>query len=1443
MFKRLRISTKILFAFVVIAVVAVGLIGYFAFTIGRNTLEQESFNKLTAVREMKASQIEDYFRLIENQVITFSEDRMIIEAMRAFDDSLHALETELSLTDTELERIDGLLERYYEEEFLPRLSQNQEGEVPLQEFWPADDKVRMLQHLYLSDNPFEVGSKHLLEDAEDGSSYSQAHQVYHPIIRDFLEKFGYYDIFLVDVDEGGHIAYSVFKEVDFGTSLIDGPYASSGIGRAYRAARYAIDRDDVFLVDYDPYAPSYNAPAAFISSPIFDGDEKIGALIFQMPIDRIDAIMTNNRDWSAVGLGESGETYLVGDDFTLRNQSRFLIENSDSYFALIEEIGVPATAIDRIRNLNTTIGLQEVVTEGTQAALNGEIGTAIFPDYRGVPVLSSYKSLDIAGLNWVIMSEIDEAEAFASIRTLGTNLALGSTALVVFIVLAAALFSRTLTRPLAQLTDDAEQLSYGNLDLEIGHMDSKDEIGDLARNFDVMRLSLKRMIDDMAQFNKNLEALVKERTAELEASERQSNSIIAQSGDAIIVIDEAGDVLVWNAKAEQLFGYSREEMIGNPMDLIIPGRHRTGHAEAFARATDTHRLNKPDEIHELSGRHKDGNEFPVELSLSQWQLGGKSYFSGSIRDITERKQAERAIQDREERIRSIVEIAPDAIISIDGEQNIVMFNAQAEQIFGYSAGEVLGHPLTMLMPGSSHAIHPREVLKFLNEPANARFMDERREIKGRRKDGTIFPAEAGISKLKLDGQPLYTTFFRDVTARREAERRLKESEAKHRTIFQNSPLGMILFDKSGRTLKDASDPEVREGLTKALGGEPHTYEGNYTSTTGGVTRFLRIIYNPVNLNQSPTEVIATLEDITERKKIEAALQQSEERLAFALEGSNDGLWDWNPQTNALYFSPRWQTMIGYEPGELEPEIGTWEKLVHPEDLDRVNAMMSEHLEGRSPSYEAEYRLQTKSGDWVWILARGKVASYDADGKPIRFVGTHVDVSERKRLEANIANQLSFIQSLVETIPNPLFVKGIDTRFINFNSAYEKAFGIDANEYIGKTILDMGFLPEATRQSYQDEDSALLQSGGEFSREIQVSFSDQQIHDVIYQVSTFDLPDGERGGLVGLMTDISQIKELERQLAIANERMSTELNFARDIQLDMLPLIFPAFPNRTEVAVHAALESAREVGGDFYDFYFLDDDHLCFVIGDVAGKGAPGALMMAVSKTLIKSRASDDDEPASILTHVNDELSQDNKSSMFVTVFLGVINVKSGEIVYTNAGHNPPFIRRHDGTLEKVDAFHGPVIGAMPGLPYQQDSDTLHPGDIILLYTDGVTEAFSEDEQLFSEERLESLLQSESLDSAESIVTGTIEEVARFSGEAEQSDDITLLAVQYLGLTEAMESHELTITIVNRFEEMGIVEEQFSEFAKAYDLPDGVRQSMSTVIDEMLNMSCRESAWS
>jgi sigma-B regulation protein RsbU (phosphoserine phosphatase) len=283
----------------------------------------------------------------------------------------------------------------------------------------------------------------------------------------------------------------------------------------------------------------------------------------------------------------------------------------------------------------------------------------------------------------------------------------------------------------------------------------------------------------------------------------------------------------------------------------------------------------------------------------------------------------------------------------------------------------------------------------------------------------------------------------------------------------------------------------------------------------------------------------------------------------------------------------------------------------------------------------------------------------------------------------------------------------------------------------------------------------------------------------------------RGDEVGELAQAFQRMETELETLIENlkktttakERMESELNIGREIQMSMIPLIFPPFPDRKEIVIYGTMEPAREVGGDFYDFFFIDEDWFSFCIGDVSGKGVPAALFMAVTKTLIKSRAADDYSPVSIITRVNDELSQDNIEAMFVTIFIGILNTKTGELLYTNAGHNPPYLKRKDGSIKRFDQIHGPAVGAMSGLAYEESKICLSKEDIILLYTDGITEAMDRAQNFFSEERLADILSSLGDISAEDVVNYTVSEVKRFEDGTDQVDDITILSVQFLGIPE------------------------------------------------------------
>lgn len=422
---------------------------------------------------------------------------------------------------------------------------------------------------------------------------------------------------------------------------------------------------------------------------------------------------------------------------------------------------------------------------------------------------------------------------------------------------------------------------------------------------------------------------------------------------------------------------------------------------------------------------------------------------------------------------------------------------------------------------------------------------------------------------------------------------------------------------------------------------------------------------------------------------------------------------------------------------------------------------------------------------------------------------------------------------MDTLPNPVFVKDSDTKFVLFNKAYETAFGMQRDQYLGCTVLDLAYVPPEARKALQAEDEEILQAGGTRHRQREVVLADGKTHTILYWVTRFELDDGSVGGLVGIEVDITEQKELERELAKANERMGKELTVGHEIQMSMLPLIFPAFPEHEDFDIFATLSPAREVGGDFYDFYFLDEDHICFTVGDVSGKGVPAALFMAVTKTLIKSRASSDFSPASIVTHVNDELSRDNDSCMFVTLYVAILDLRTGELLVSNAGHNPPLLKRSNGDIEWLKHRHGPVVGAMPGLAYGQDSVKLEPEDMVVLYTDGVTEADDGTGTLYGEDRLERALAAAREHAPENLVKALRESVLAFEGE-EQADDITLLSVRYDGRGAEAAVPRLSLSLKNELAEIPRAITAFESWSEERQLPMAVTSPICMVLDELLN---------
>ncbi len=270
---------------------------------------------------------------------------------------------------------------------------------------------------------------------------------------------------------------------------------------------------------------------------------------------------------------------------------------------------------------------------------------------------------------------------------------------------------------------------------------------------------------------------------------------------------------------------------------------------------------------------------------------------------------------------------------------------------------------------------------------------------------------------------------------------------------------------------------------------------------------------------------------------------------------------------------------------------------------------------------------------------------------------------------------------------------------------------------------------------------------------------------------------------------NSLKEHIRQLTettAAKERIESELGIAHDIQMALLPKTFPPFPDRHEFELYATMQPAKEVGGDFYDFFFVDDTHLCLVIADVSGKGVPAALFMAMSMTLIKATARYALAPDEILFRVNNELARENDSCMFVTTFFGILDTETGELTYANGGHNPPLHLKQKGAVAWLPISGSLMVGAMEDAPYRSEQLLLEPGDSLFLYTDGVTEAMNTKGELFSDKRLEQNLAALQSSEITDIVNGITENIAKFSGDAPQSDDITMLMIRYLGRTDGNE---------------------------------------------------------
>lgn len=416
-------------------------------------------DSLTSKRILVTTAIEDYFSVIQKQIIVMSNDVSTIEATSAF---TNAFFNYPSQSNTQK------LQSYYEQEFGGEYNKRVGTSANVNAVYSdVSDIARSLQNTYIAENSNELGGKDGLTLANDGSDYDGVHQRYHPSVRKFLQEFGFYDVFIVEPNNG-HIVYSVFKELDFATSLKNGPFNNTGIADAYNKA-LSLPKGEIHLTDFSPYQPSYEAPASFMSTPIYNNNTLIGVLIFQMPLDKINSLMVQKQNWLKAGFGQSGEIYLVGEDLTLRSESRFFIEDKASYIKAIKKAGI--STADLIDKTNTSILLQPADSIGAKAAINGKTDFGTIQDYRGVDVLSAYAPVNIHGLKWAMLSEIDQEEALQGVKQLEGEIITSTIYVVLFVAVAAiiiaTLIANSIIKPLNVLAKSFADLSDGEANLTV----------------------------------------------------------------------------------------------------------------------------------------------------------------------------------------------------------------------------------------------------------------------------------------------------------------------------------------------------------------------------------------------------------------------------------------------------------------------------------------------------------------------------------------------------------------------------------------------------------------------------------------------------------------------------------------------------------------------------------------------------------------------------------------------------------------------------------------------------------------------------------------------------------------------------------------------------------------------------------------------------------------
>lgn len=502
-----RILSAIIGVGVLPLVIASGINFYLTSADVSETLKQETSSRLTAMRSEKSEAIKIYLDSLDKLMHTLARSQSIIGATRLMGREFESSFERAQTFETPY-NLEGL-ERFFKDEFgaVYRERNNQtQANFGAELFTQLDDKARFYQSRYIADNTNVLGEKDKLDNVEQlslvANGYDNLHSLYHSELRYIQQEYGFYDLFLVNNE--GRIIYSVFKESDYATSLAEGPFANSGLAKAWQRSQGAA-AGSISMTDFEPYAPSYEAPASFLSTPVFDSDKQVGTLIVQLPVVLFTEIMTSKQNWREVGMGETGQVYLVGGDKTVRTETRLFLENTAEFEREILAYGKNSSEeIAQILNRGSTVGLLGLHESSVDAALAGQTGVIEAKNYIGRPSLMSYAPIEVGGMSWAIIAETTTDEAYSSLYQIQRSILIVSISILVAMILAAVIFglymSSRLINPIKELVSALDNIAEGEGDLtvQLESAKRKDEIGELSKAFNTFVGKIRSVVSDVA---------------------------------------------------------------------------------------------------------------------------------------------------------------------------------------------------------------------------------------------------------------------------------------------------------------------------------------------------------------------------------------------------------------------------------------------------------------------------------------------------------------------------------------------------------------------------------------------------------------------------------------------------------------------------------------------------------------------------------------------------------------------------------------------------------------------------------------------------------------------------------------------------------------------------------------------------------------------------------